>query len=61
MQITFEFICRECGDTAREGAGSVELKCSVCGHVSGELLPAYTFREEHRPSWENAVGGSWGN
>jgi len=63
MQITFEFACRDCGadarilwDTAREGDGPVELKCSVCGHVSGELLSAYTFREEHRPSWENAVG-----
>jgi len=69
MQITFEFICRDCGadarilwDTAREGAGPVELKCSLCGHVSGELLPAaYTFREGHRPSWENAVGKEGAN
>jgi len=68
MQITFEFICRDCGadarilwDTAREGAGPVELKCSVCDHVSGEILPAYTFREEHRSRWENAVGETSGN
>jgi len=69
MQITFEFACRDCGaddarilwDTAREGAGPVELKCSVCGHVSGELLLAYTFREEHRSTWENVVEESSGN
>ena len=61
MQIEFWFSCRECQadshvswDTARELGEPVELKCSSsrCGHVSGELSPAYTFGEEHRPSWE---------
>jgi len=38
--------------------GPVELKCSSsrCGHVSGELLPGYVYREEHRPSWEREGG-----
>jgi len=69
MQITFEFTCRDCGadtrvawDTSHSGE-PVELKCSSsrCGHVSGELLPAYTFREEHWPRWGNAVEESSGN
>jgi len=62
MQIEFFFSCRECGadtritwDTSHSGE-PVELKCSStrCGYVSGELLPAYTFREEHWPRWERS-------
>jgi len=46
-----------------EGDGPVELECSSsrCGHVSGELRLGYTFREEHRSNWENAVEESSGN
>jgi len=57
MQIEFSFSCRECGEDARVRWDTshevpVELFCSACRHVSGELSPAYIFREEHRPSWE---------
>jgi len=46
MQITFEFICRDCGadarilwDTAREGAGPVELKPGVfLGGIIGAIF-----------------------
>lgn len=59
MRITFGFACRECGEDALVGWDTshevpVELFCSACRHVSGELSPAYTFREEHRPSWERS-------
>jgi len=57
MQIDFGFTCRECEeevtvhyDTSKPGP--VELRCSKCDHVSGELAPGYVFRAEHRPSWE---------
>jgi len=65
MQIEFFFNCRECGadsrilwDTARELAELVVLECSSsrCSHVSGELFPAYIYREEHQPSWEREGG-----
>jgi len=59
MRIDFHFTCRECGedvhahwDTSHEVP--VELFCYVCSHVSGELSPTYTFREEHRSRWERA-------
>jgi len=59
MQIEFHFTCRECGeytsvrwDTSHEVP--VELFCSACRHVSGELQPTYSFKPEHRPSWERA-------
>ncbi len=62
MGIDFGFACRECVaevtvryDTSK--LGPVELLCSVCGHVSGELVPGYVFRAEHRPSWERVVLG----
>jgi len=54
MQIEFQFTCRECGadtrvawDTSHSGE-PVELRCSSsrCGHISEELLPGYTLREE---------------
>jgi len=68
MQIIFEFACRECGadarilwDTAFEGAGSLPMKCFHCGHVSGEILPRYTFRDDNRPNSEKTVGESSGN
>jgi len=34
------------------GAGLVQLLCSHCGHVSGELGLGYRYLAEHRPSWE---------
>jgi len=59
MQIEFSFTCRECGEDARvrwdtSHAVPVELFCSACRHVSGELSLAYAFRAEHRPSWERS-------
>ena len=66
MGIDFGFACRECGsevsvhyDTSK--SGPVELRCSVCGHVSGELLPGYVYREEYRPSWERVLVDELGN
>ncbi len=62
MGIDFGFACRECGadvtvryDNSNRRLG--ELRCSVCDHVSGELVTGYTFREEHRPSWERVDPG----
>lgn len=71
MQIEIFFTCRECGgdtritwDTSHSGdLDPVELRCSSskCGHVSGELTPAYVYREEHRPSWEREEGDGPGS
>lgn len=58
MHFTITYDCRECGhgnhirtDTSDQGQ-PVPLKCR-CGHVSGELAFQYTYKAEHRPSWEN--------
>lgn len=32
----------------------LELRCSQCDHVSGELGLGYRYREEHRPPHEDA-------
>ena len=62
LGIDFGFACGACGaevmvhdDTSK--VGPVELRCSVCGHVLGDLVTGYTFREEHRPSWERVDPG----
>ena len=61
MGIDFGFACRECGaevtvryDTSKLGRWSC---VALCDHVSGELVTGYTFREEHRPSWERMDPG----
>jgi len=60
MGIDFKFTCRECGVDVRvhydtRQVGPVELVCSECKHVSGELAPNYVFRAEHRASWESKI------
>jgi len=58
MLIEFHFTCRECASDVYVGwetshdSPPVGLRCSSCGHVSGELRVDHVYREEHRPSWE---------
>jgi len=59
MLIEFHFSCRECGEDVyvrwdTSHVVPVELFCSACRHVSGELTVDYACRQEHRPSWEAA-------
>jgi len=64
MQIRLEWTCRECEqdqeivtDTSNYGdwgSGTVDLHCSLCGHVSGQVALRYRYLAQHRPSWERA-------
>jgi hypothetical protein len=42
------------GTVTVEALGAWDLRCRVCGHVSGRVGLGYQYKEEHRPSWERA-------
>jgi DNA-directed RNA polymerase subunit RPC12/RpoP len=59
MQIYMIFQCRQCNgdvvvrtDTADYDGEWKPLRCTACGHASGDILQEYRFLEEHRPSHE---------